>query len=70
MHRFGDCCFDGHCNMTHLPGVKMTNVDPFPTLMAVNVYPETDELVGDLPLPGEKDALYAVLTARIPGDEI
>ena len=62
------CGCDGHCNMTHVPGVKMTDVDPFPTLMAVDViphvYPETDdELVGDLPFPGENDALYAVLTA-------
>ena len=62
------CCFDGHCNMTHLPGDKMADIDPFSTLMVVNViphvYPETDdELVGDLPFPGENDALYAVLTA-------
>ena len=55
------CCCDGHCNLTHL--------DPFSTLMAADVIPhdypeaEDDELVGDLPLPGEKDALYAVLTA-------
>ena len=63
------CCCDGHCNLTYLPGVKMADVDPFSTLMAADViphvYPEAkdDELVGDLPLPGEKDALYAVLTA-------
>ena len=51
-----------------LPGDKMADIDPFPTLMAVDViphvYPVTDDkLAGDLPFPGEKDALYAVLTA-------
>ena len=64
-----DCCCDGHCNLTHLPRVKMEDFDPFSTLMAADVIPhdypeaEDDEFVGDLPLPGEKDALYAVLTA-------
>ena len=63
------CCCDGHCNPTYLPGVKMADVDPFSTLMAADVIPhfypeaEDDKLVGDLPLPGEKDDLYAVLTA-------
>ena len=62
-------CCDGHCNLTHLPRVKMEDFDPFSTLMAADVIPhdypeaEDDELVGDLPLPGEKDVLYAVLTA-------
>ena len=47
----------------------MANVNTFSTLMAADVIPhdypeaEDDEFVGDLPLPGEKDALYAVLTA-------
>ena len=47
----------------------MADVDPFSTLMAAdvipNVYPEAedDEVVGDLPLPGEKDDLNAVLIA-------
>ena len=47
----------------------MADVDPFSSLMAANVIPhvypevEDDDVVGDLPLPGEKDALYAVLTA-------
>ena len=47
----------------------MEDFDPFSTLVAADVIPhnypeaEDDELVGDLPLPGEKDALYAVLTA-------
>ena len=64
-----DCCCDGHCNLTHLPRVKMEDFDPFSTLMAADVIPhdypeaEDDEFVGDLPLLGEKDALYAVLTA-------
>ena len=64
-----DCCCDGHCHLTHPSGVKMADVDPFSSLMAANVIPhvypeaEDDEVVGDLPLPGEKDALYAVLTA-------
>ena len=63
------CCCNGHCNLTYLPGVKMADVDPFSTLMAADVIPhdypeaEDDEFVGDLPLLGEKDALYAVLTA-------
>ena len=63
------CCCNGHINLTHLPGIKMADVDPFSTLMAAdvipNVYPEAedDKVVGDLPLPGEKYALYAVLTA-------
>ena len=63
------CCCNGHINLTHLPGIKMADVDPFSTLMAAdvipNVYPEAedDEVVGDLPLPGEKDDLYAVLIA-------
>ena len=48
------CCCDGHCNLTHLPRVKMEDFYP---------EAEDDELVGDLPLPGEKDALYTVLTA-------
>ena len=64
-----DCCCDGHCNLTPIPGVKMADVNPFSTLMAADVIPhvypeaEDDEFVGDLPLPGEKDALYAVLAA-------
>ena len=64
-----DCCCDGHCNLKSLPGVKMADVNPFSTLMAADVihhvYPEAEdnEFVGNLPLPGEKDALYAVLTA-------
>ena len=64
-----DCYFDGHWNLTPLPGVQMADVNPISTLMAADVvphvYPEAkdDELVGDLPLPGEKDDLYAVLTA-------
>ena len=47
----------------------MADLNPFSTLMAVNVIPhvypeaEDDKFVGNLPLPGEKDALYAVLTA-------
>ena len=47
----------------------MADVDPFSTLMAADIIPhvypeaEDDEFVGDLPLLGEKDALYAVLTA-------
>ena len=63
------CCCNGHINLIHLPGIKMADVDPFSTLMAAdvipNVYPEAedDEVVGDLPLPGEKDDLYAVLIA-------
>ena len=63
------CCCNGHINLTHLPGIKMADVDPFSTLMAAdvipNVYPEAedDEVVGDLPLPGEKDDLNAVLIA-------
>ena len=64
-----DCCCDGHCNLTHLPGVKMVCVNPFSTLMAngliPNLYPEPedDEVHDDVPFPGEKDDLYAVLTA-------
>ena len=61
-----------------LPTLMLTSIEivcvvadviPFSTLMAAdvipNVYPEAedDEVVGDLPLPGEKDDLYAVLTA-------
>ena len=67
-----DCCCDGHCNLTPLPGGKMADIDPFSTLIAANtipyVYPEAedDEVVDDVPLPGagpgEKDDLYAVLT--------
>ena len=63
------CCCNGHINLIHLPGIKMADVDPFSTLMAAdvipNVYPEAedDEVVGDLPLPGENDDLYAVLIA-------
>ena len=63
------CCSNGRFNLTHLPEVKMADVNPFSTLMAADVIPhvypesEDDEFVGDLPLPGEKDALYAVLTA-------
>ena len=47
----------------------MADLNPFSTLMAVNVIPhvypeaEDDKFVGNLPLPGEKYALYAVLTA-------
>ena len=47
----------------------MADVDPFSSLMAANVIPhvypeaEDDEVVGDLPLPGEKDDLNAVLIA-------
>ncbi len=62
-----DSCCDCHCHLIHLPGVKMADLDPFSTLMAADViphvYPEADEFVGDLPLPGEKDTMYAVLTA-------
>ena len=54
----GFCC-DGHCTLTNLPSI-LRSADVVP-----HVYPEAedDEFVGDLPLPGEKDALYAVLTA-------
>ena len=47
----------------------MADVDPFSILRSADVVPhvypeaEDDEFVGDLPLPGEKDGLYAVLTA-------
>ena len=61
-----------------LPTLMLTSIEivcvvadviPFSTLMAADVIPhnypeaEDDELVGDVPLPGEKDAQYAVLTA-------
>ena len=66
-----DSCCDCHCHLIHLPGVKMADLDPFSTLMAANVIPyvdteaEDDKFVGDLPLPGEKDAVLTALETRL-----
>ena len=49
----------------------MADLDPFSTLMAANVIPyvyteaEDDKFVGDLPLPGEKDAVLTALETRL-----
>ena len=66
-----DSCCDCHCHLIHLPGVKMADLNPFSTLMAANVIPyvyteaEDDKFVGDLPLPGEKDAVLTALETRL-----
>ena len=69
-----DSCCDCHCHLIHLPGVKMADLDPFSTLMAANVIPyvyteaEDDKFVGDLSLPGEKDAVLTALETRLDLD--
>ena len=66
-----DSCCDCHCHLIHLPGVKMADLDPFSTLMAANVIPyvyteaEDDKFVGDLSLPGQKDAVLTALETRL-----
>ena len=49
------CCCDGHCNLTHLPVVKIADMNPFSTLMSGDVIPNF--------YPEPEDDLHAILTA-------